>query len=373
MSQPDKQEQIEILRGFAILTVLFGHTIFHFLKNKQLDFLTLFNLVLDVAAHYAVPLFILISGYVLALNHPLPVDLRKFYAKRGAAVLPPYLLFSLIFMVPHIYKAGQLPLLYLLEKIVTFRASFHLWFFSILLMFYLFYPLLRKAYDYYAVRFRLKTLVVAAAAVQLAWWLADAFLPRDNWAIDAALIYTRFCGWLVYFFCGMLFCSYKETVATAIGRNSGWLATFAMAGVALLSAIWTGERYYGINLVVLKVIRPVAEAVLYSAMLALFLALAARVEKTGGWLKGVLVYCGNYSFGLYLVHIGFLSLFEKFVAPAINATPATWSFYLVLFPFMLVPSVVVVWLISLLPYHWLLIGKVSRKPFATAGKVVSQV
>lgn len=60
--------EVDYLRGFAVLAVIAIHTS----SNSQilnLNLLLIVNLIIDVFSHFAVPLFIFISGFVLSLNY----------------------------------------------------------------------------------------------------------------------------------------------------------------------------------------------------------------------------------------------------------------------------------------------------------------
>ncbi|HBP64468.1 MAG TPA: hypothetical protein DD730_09365 [Desulfosporosinus sp.] len=59
-------EEINFLRAFAVLAVIAIHTSGYFTEIKSYNHLVLVNLWADIFCQFAVPLFILISGFVLA-------------------------------------------------------------------------------------------------------------------------------------------------------------------------------------------------------------------------------------------------------------------------------------------------------------------
>lgn len=359
MNKLQKSSQIELLRGFAILGVLMIHTSMHFRSSNQVDVLVLTNIVIDIVAHFAVPLFIFISGFTLFMNYPRPINMRNFYTKRCASTVPQYLLFSFLYMAPAIYKSGSLSVLEVLKKIIVFNASFHLWFFHILFSFYLLYPMIRKIYDYFAMRFQIKKLIIIAIVLQLSWAIGDIVLPRDFKIISIVLFATKFLGWIAYFILGMLACSHREILIKVINTNISRIVSTILVSVLTISIIWV-DIYFGTKNVILKISNTALDLILFFAIIALLLLVSTKLDRMNSALKKSLLCIGNYSFGIYLVHIVHMVIFSKFIAPIMNINPSSWLFYLSLFFFMLSMSTVTVYVISALPFHHLVIGKVSR-------------
>ena len=62
-------ERIDVLRGIAIIAVIIIHITSYFTKFTTFSPLVIILASIDIYAHFAVPLFILISGYVLGLRY----------------------------------------------------------------------------------------------------------------------------------------------------------------------------------------------------------------------------------------------------------------------------------------------------------------
>ena len=93
-------EEINFLRGFGVLAVITIHTTGYFTEIKRsYNTLVLLNLWTDIFSQFAVPLFILISGFVLARNYRNDFSLTKFYKKRIRSIIPQYLIFSVLYTV----------------------------------------------------------------------------------------------------------------------------------------------------------------------------------------------------------------------------------------------------------------------------------
>jgi len=145
-----KQEKVNIfaidaLRAISILAVVLIHTTTRVLENSGYNLalhpLTLF---FNQAARFAVPMFFLISGFVLELHYHLNESFVHFLKKRFAKVFIPFLFWSLIYyyFIYTKHNAG------FLETLVSGNASYQLYFIPSLLIFYFIFPLLHRIYRF---------------------------------------------------------------------------------------------------------------------------------------------------------------------------------------------------------------------------------
>jgi len=86
----NKVDEIVYLRGFAILAVIMIHT-------AGVPTLTLLSL--GTISHYAIPLFIFISGFVLSHRYTEKIDLQQYFFKRFISIMPQYLIFSFFYIL----------------------------------------------------------------------------------------------------------------------------------------------------------------------------------------------------------------------------------------------------------------------------------
>lgn len=133
---------IDVLRLISILAVVLIHTTTRTLEISHYDLvnheLTLF---LNQSARFAVPLFFLISGYVLTLNY-IPTNYLTFLKKRFSKILIPYLFWSAIYYF-FIYTNHSDNFL---QAALDGSASWQLYFIPALLVFYALFPAIMKFY-----------------------------------------------------------------------------------------------------------------------------------------------------------------------------------------------------------------------------------
>src|SRR5258708_3540298 len=97
-----KQKQynpaIDLLRISAIIGVIFIHTTTKTLEASNYDLVKIpWTLFLNQIFRFAVPLFFMISGFVLELNYPFHVNYFTYLKKRCVRILMPYIFWSAIY------------------------------------------------------------------------------------------------------------------------------------------------------------------------------------------------------------------------------------------------------------------------------------
>lgn len=85
------------------------------------------------------------------------------------------------------------------------------------------------------------------------------------------------------------------------------------------------------------------------------------IDRKNTLQKRFVLYLGNYSFGIFLIHIFFMYLCTEYLLPLLQITPSMLTFYPLLFVLMLVLSLGSMEILARLPFHELLIGKVERR------------
>lgn len=80
---------IDIARAFAIIFIVFGHTIVHSVHMKQNVYTLLYS--------FHVPLFFLISGYVFKVKN----NFIEFFKNKFIRIMIPYFVWAVLFLIPY--------------------------------------------------------------------------------------------------------------------------------------------------------------------------------------------------------------------------------------------------------------------------------
>lgn len=153
-------QAVDVLRIIAIGAVLLIHTTTRTLEKTGNDLVhTPWTLFLNQAARFAVPMFFMISGFVLELSYTGQTNYLTYLKKRLSKIFIPYVFWSAVyyFFIYKEHSIGYFPAL------LTGNASYQLYFIPTLLIFYLIFPLIHIGYRLLAN----KWVMIAAGGIQV--------------------------------------------------------------------------------------------------------------------------------------------------------------------------------------------------------------
>ena len=153
--------ELDLIRVIAIFSIL----IYHFTLNDReiFEVLKIGHYSNIHLGHFGVSLFLILSGTALVISEKEKFSIKEFYKKRIKAIFPLYYLTFILFYIktkitnPYRFcGVRKLSIIYTilgLDGLLShWRPTFYLvgeWFIGCILIFYLFYPLLRKLIDKY--------------------------------------------------------------------------------------------------------------------------------------------------------------------------------------------------------------------------------
>jgi surface polysaccharide O-acyltransferase-like enzyme len=277
--------EVQNLRAFAVLAVIVIHVTAEFVEVGHLTWVTGMALALDSAAEFAVPLFIFISGFVLSLKKYSP---WTFYFNRLMAIMPAYILFSVIYAL-YFHRP-------ILISILNAKAAYHLHFFAIIFGLYLIYPAIMRLY--YG-----KATLFTSLLIQLFIW----HLPYASYIKMMPIWFHSWTGYIFYFVLGIYVCkNYAELKEILEKIPLIYIITPTILLCFARICYWMNRyykiSYFGMNLLEnALIVQLVRVAFLVSVFAFLFkLALQSKSE--------ILKNLGDHSFGIYLVHVLILEI-----------------------------------------------------------------
>ncbi len=355
-------EEINYLRGFGVLGVIAIHTTGYFTEMKSFNTLVLANLWTDIFSQFAVPLFILISGFVLARNYRSDFSLSKFYKKRVRSIIPQYLIFSVLYTLFNEWSVIQsnslgTNLTLLMNNILNANAAYHLWFFVIIIQFYILYPIFIKSYAYCKRIDKAELLIAFLLIIQLLWMVGihSASFP---------FIKLNFMSFLFYFGLGIYTNDHIDQLKSGFNRLTPFylitsLALTLGASFFIIIGLTTGFNYYSIPPYFFMGAELVYPVLRISTFLLLFNLAVSLVAKTG-FLSKMVYRLGDYSFGIYLIHIFFNQYaITLFINNSIDYN--SWIFAPSVFMITVICSYLAVRLISYIPGSYYIIGRRHKK------------
>lgn len=303
-----QNQEVQYLRGIAMLGVIAIHT---FINAPISNLGRFYNVpfippwwnqaILDYVS-FAVPCFVLISGFVLAIHYQKNINILEFYRRRFIAILPAYIFFSLIAIAGISIISGKFAINEAIWKLLTGTASDPMWFIILILQLYILFPFIRA--------FSMKLwFVIFCLLIQMAGF---------------PLLFTRY----IFYFCFGIYLSDKI-------RGLPLFLLPLLATISILTAT----------------VRPPLLHVL--VCIALFWQISGILSRQQGRISKSVHWLGDNSFALYLIHSNLVYL-VTIVLLFLKVDYNYPEFCLLLFVLVIISSVVVILVLDYIPWSELI-------------------
>lgn len=308
---------LDTLRAIATISVVFLHVSAHYLsKFGTIPVQDWFIAnIIDGGTRFSVPIFFMISGALLLSKD---YTLENFLKKRFYRILPPFLFWSVLYIIHKLWKLTNqgvaVDLIYALKFAGTQLLNgsmYHLWFVYVILGLYLFVPIIRKW-------------IKVASQKEILFFLVI-------WVISMLFQYT-------------FFKSYKPHID--LRYFSGYLG-YMVLGYYLLKTKnnYLNKRFFAIGLIVIGHLITIlgtyfltVKTSSFNNTFYVYLTLNVFFSATGVFLffknfsvkntfiLRIIAFISKHSYGIYLIHILILVLMSNMglnmkVAPPIINIP----------------------------------------------------
>jgi probable poly-beta-1,6-N-acetyl-D-glucosamine export protein len=341
--------ELDYLRGLAILAVITIHITTYYTYMPAITNLTIVYMILIVLARYGVPLFLLVSGFALYNKYNKEFDLNEFYIKRLRSIVPPYIIFSVLYEK---WNRGAITTAFF-NDLLTGKANQHLWFIILIIELYISYPVIMQIYNKCKNHSVPKYFLVVVFFINI---LYNSYLGA-YWFIPQML------GWIFYFVIGMYIRDNYESIDIQTIARKYWLlvVTVICIGTAL-SVIELENTYFSTSILSNFQNISLFDQSLYiincTALTAIIFYISMKLYKTKR-AKFVSI-VGSYSFGIYLIH-AYIVVFVAVNLSRIGMTLNNTLFYPCVLIVTLISSITAIVIIEQLPYHEYIIGKTSSE------------
>ncbi|MCX7708285.1 MAG: acyltransferase [Clostridia bacterium] len=309
--------EFDFIRAVAALSVIAIHVTGIYVYSSRAAY------AWNQAMRYAVPLFIILSGFLLAYSEVGKKNLSysEFIQKRFKKIVIPYLIWTTIYVLfnlrghykeafSDIYQFGGS----FMKNILFGTGDLHLYFVIIILQMYLLYPLLKMLlarWEGATLLFSFAITLYFQTGIYLQNIKVARILPR-TWIP----YYESFLPWLFFFVFGMV----------AVGRMEGWRERY-LKGWGISGVIW------GISFLVLisdsiftqtnaDSIKPTVMLYCMTSFFFFYTA-ALKLKDTSTRIGDILDWLSKQSFLIYLSHILILVLLKGAVRKI--GLPGLWD------------------------------------------------
>lgn len=353
-----KTQEIELLRGFAILAVICLHTTVYFTKITNFNDIVATIVTIRELSDFAVPTFIFVSGFVLSLKYKGNFTKNLFYIKRAKSILPQYLLVSVVYLMEplKILQSGviKIPSLSdILFKIFSASSSGHLWFIAVIIELYLVYPYIVDIYSKFASYNKSILLLVIAGIIQESWMFFKSMIIGSLDPTYNIIINRIFFSHIFYFVFGIYVCQNYSEIKKKILKSKQNLLAISIILTLLISANWiigiiqcgTYQNISKLFLIIPYMIAPIY----YSLIFMTILAICISMSETKNNYSHFVLELGKYSFGIYLIHQLYVEAIVNIIFPKADINYYEWSFYPLLFISTTLLSYISIYIVNHLP------------------------
>lgn len=292
----------DLLRVIAIFFVIVGHVTsvgLRFCEPATGAWMT--NAILNGISHWAVPAFFMISG-ALFLDPKKELPTKQLYKKNILRMVFCVVVWGMLYSLLDQYLYGTVSaksILIAAYGLISGNTGYHLWFLYTLIMLYIAVPIFRVI-TRHATKRQLEYALVVWCVFSLIVGQANDF--ASEFGFDGALsLYVPFVitGYGGYFIIGHYLNVYPlKNVAKRVCYVLAILAVCAVCGGKWLFSLNESTR----NL-------PIEEPLgIFSCLIAVAAFTAAQSVSASGVGTRVLSFLGKRTFGIYLVHVFFISL-----------------------------------------------------------------
>jgi len=306
---------IDLLRIISILSVILIHTTTKALDIAKHDLLghplTLF---LNQATRFTVPLFFLISAFVLELNYPPNFNYFSYLKKRFSRLFLPYFFWSIIYYF-FIYTQHSKNFIFTL---LSGDASYQLYFIPTISIFYLIFPLLHHYFSF----FTSKLSIVLFGFFQIIILAVDYYYRPLPFFQPLSIFILNFD----IFILGILASRHQKNILDFVKKY--YLFFVGISVILAIYIFWEGQSLYlktNNYLFFYSQWRP--SVFIYTLFISsLLFFIFNKIKLNSGLIKKL----ASYSFFVYFVHIIFLEIICKYLPNSIFSFPLI-PFFLISF------------------------------------------
>ncbi|WP_100404726.1 acyltransferase family protein [Bacillus solitudinis] len=338
-------KELFFLRGLACLSIVFLHSIGSGLASINVGRSTeLFFDSVQVFLYFATPLFIFISMFILAYSYRSRPISKSFLRKRTQFIFLPFLFFAFFYSIPYASSIEAWGLKLFLNAMI---GDYHGYFVLIIFQFFFLYLLLNRHLAKWN-----PSVVLATSFIINAAYLAFFNFSTPLNVPHAMYIWERFYwvplfGWVFYFVLGYYCGYYYETFVKLLKKWRILVMTAPIVSTTLLLFLYHSEW-----LAVHSSKR--VDMIFHTVAIGFFLFYMAHQVKT---LPAFLVFISQYSFGIYLLHMFYISIIDLLYG--FYPVDLGVSYLLILFLFSTTCSILTIYYMKRWKWSAYLLGKIG--------------
>lgn len=312
---------LDIDRDIAIFLVIIIHTTATTIT--AFDQVSILNWIAadlyDSLAFIAVPLFVMISGYLLLDKTE---DYKTFFKKRAIKIIIPLIAWTIIYIIAYHYQYGTpVTLDLILSDLLTGNACWHLYFLYLIIGLYMITPLLR--------------ILLKNARPPDLWYIIILWIfsvpiygiLSEYMEINSNLVVQMMGGYVGFFILGYIIKQREITRKENICAEIIFISCFAIISVGTFMMTDLNGKFNDTFMHTLSFTNIILTCTFFIVSKNIFVKMERKIPQT---IKKMIVTISGASFGIYLIHVLILNNVPTFVpAQALNILVAAIIVFMV--------------------------------------------
>lgn len=293
-------DYLRVLAIFAVVTIHATSFIYSDFNKIPNDDWWLAN-TLNGLSRFSVPMFIMISGYLL-LGHD--IGTKDFYISRGFRIIPALIFWSIFFVVFDFFFRDKTITASILQLTVGFigngKTYYHLWYLSMFICLMMFVPFINhyiigekpQIEDYY---YLIGIFAFFMFLNQASFFAKEIFNVTITW-------FKSFPWYLAYLIAGYFIGNYYEKI-----KVSNKVAVASLLSLLIISIIL---NYYSASYGIIKDSFILSNAGIINFIVTLLIFYLFAKNNNAFKKNNLISNIATASFGIYLIHPFFLTLLK---------------------------------------------------------------
>ncbi|WP_347321058.1 acyltransferase [Rossellomorea sp. RS05] len=316
-------EEMDILRGVAILSVILIHISSSFFGESHSGLSNGIILFINQASRFAVPIFIILSGWGLTITKKYSQKYLNFLVGQISKIFGMYLVWNLIYFA---FSNQNINLINLTKGILLGTSYYHLYYVPVILILYIFYPIIYN---------------ISRTNIGLIFFLLITLISQYYGVYSGISVLTNplnIFNWIFYFSFGIWFAeNFKVKVAIIKTKVSLLLTLFFILLIFVILECYINLQNQSVELATTSM-RP---SVILFSLAFMFLAIGLKWNFKS--LKAIFIYLANASYGMYLSHVLVLEFYKLLITKLGINFGVIWfvfSAFLIVTPISLLISII---------------------------------
>ncbi|KIQ93271.1 hypothetical protein LH47_02647 [Anoxybacillus thermarum] len=342
--------ELSVMKSLAFLAVVFQSALLYVMNDRppHAEEAIMISILFQVVK-FSAPVFVFLVGFHIAQQNEA-IHYARYMAHKWRELIIPYITWSSIYFVfshPHAFEA--------MKQLLLGEAAPHLWYVVMIIQFHLLIVAIVPFFRWLNEKKYWKLFIIVSAITYMGFITFISPVVQSKSYVH--YVDRTFLSYFFYFGLGGMAAytlpAWRKFVIRAIPLNTFlFLSLFIFVGYEL----FTSQSIFSIDLTTITYLRP--SMVLYvTSEIFLLYGLSITIVQTKSLLYTALRFVSRYTYGAYIGHVFFLSMFVSIIPTTMYSLLQA----VMLFAMTTIASIGMCYMIHATPFSVLFIGQARER------------